>query len=187
MKEKLAKLRPSWVVAGILVLFTLASILFSGRPVFGYGVSVVERELVIPDNPQTEGLRELATVGELPYPNGGIRSGLAGTRQPLRLGYVYTEYGILGMPYWAQLDPALGMVLYVETENHINAVPINPQRLDLLERQAGVPIPREHGTRWYNHIWGWLFPILFLVWLFLWRREDGKREEEHWARDTPFD
>lgn len=185
MKDKLKKVRPSWVAAGLLILFTLVSIGFSGRPPLGYSASVVEYELTIPDNAQTEGLREVATVGELPWPNGGTRPGLAGTRQPLKLGYVYNEYGILSMPYWAQLDPELGMVIYVETENHINAAPINPQRLDLLERQAGVAIPREHSTRWYNHVWGWVFPILFLVWLFLWRREDRKREEEHWASDAP--
>lgn len=179
MKDKLKKITPSRAVAGILVLFTLVSILFAGRPIAGYGVSVIEEVMVLPDNaPGAEGLRELTTVGELPYPNGRARPWLAGTTQPVKIGYVYTEYGILGMPYWAQADEALGIFIYSEGETHIGGAPLNPARLHLLEQAAGVSIPREHSVRWYKHIWGWLFPILFVTWLLLWRREDRKREEE---------
>lgn len=181
MKEKI---RRSWIALGLLAAFTLGSILFSGRPIFGYGASVVEEVMVIPEGPRSAQLREVASVGELPYPNGGTRSGLAGTRQPLKLGYVDTEYGILGMPYWAQADPQLGMVLYVETEEHLNAAPIDPRRIDMLQQMAGVPIPREHSTHWYFHIWGWLFPILFFAWLWLWRKEDRAREAEHWGEEA---
>jgi hypothetical protein len=187
MIDKLKTIRPSRYVLGILVLFTLASILFSGRPIAGYGVSIVEEVMVLPDNaPHAAGLRELTTVGELPYPNGRARPWLAGTTQPVRIGYVYTEYGIFGMPYWAQPDEELGMFIYAEGENHIGGAPINPARLQLLDQAAGVPIPREHSARWYKHIWGWLFPILFATWLLLWRREDRKREEEElYGSDAP--
>ncbi|HVQ09395.1 MAG TPA: hypothetical protein VMS43_13260 [Allosphingosinicella sp.] len=175
----LKKMTPSRWVAGTLLLFTLVSILFSGRPIAGYGVSVIEEDMVLPDNaPRADMLRELTTVGELPYPNGRPRRSLANTTQPVKIGHVYTEYGILGMPYWAQPDGELGMFIYSEGENHIGGAPLNPARLQLLEQAAGVSIPREHSSRWYKHIWGWLFPILFVVWLLLWRREDRKREEE---------
>lgn len=180
MKETLKKkITPSRAVLGILVLFTLASILFSGRPIAGYGVSVIEEVVVLPDNaPRAAMLRELTTVGEMPYPNGRARPSLANRTQPVKIGRVYTEYGILGMPYWAQADEELGLFIYSEGENHIGGAPINPARLQLLDEAAGVSIPRDHSARWYQHVWGWLFPILFLVWLLLWRREDRKREEE---------
>lgn len=180
MKDKLkTMMRPSRIVLGILVLFTLASILFSGRPIAGYGVSVIEEVMVLPDNaPRAAWLRDQTTVGEMPYPNGRARPWLANTVQPVRLGHVYTEYGIFGMPYWAQPDSDLGMFVYSEGENHIGGTPVDPRRIQLLETAAGVPIPREHSSLWYKHIWGWLFPILFVTWLLLWRREDRKREEE---------
>jgi hypothetical protein len=179
MKETLKKITPSRAVLGILLLFTLVSILFSGRPIAGYGVSVIEEVMVFPDNgPRAEWLRYQTTVGEMPYPNGRPRPSLANTTQPVKLGHVYTEYGILGMPYWAQPDSDLGMFVYSEGENHIGGTPVDPRRVHLLEEATGVAIPREHSSRWYKHIWGWLFPILFLVWLLLWRREDRKREEE---------
>ena len=183
----LKNVRLSRVVLGMLVLFTLASILFSGRPIGGYGVSVVEEVMVLPDDaPEAEWLRRQTTVGELPYPNGRPRPWLADETQPVKIGRVYTEYGILGMPYWAQADEELGLFIYSEGENHIGGAPINPARLQLLEQAAGVSIPREHSARWYQHVWGWMFPILFLIWLLLWRREDRKREEEElWGSDAP--
>lgn len=185
MKDKLAKVRPSWWVAGILVLFTLGSLLFSGRPPLGYSTYVIEEVMTLPDNaPNARLLRYQSTVGVLPYPNGGTRPSLAGTTQPIKIGYVYTEYGILGMPYWAHRDSEIGMFLYSEQAEHIGGTPMDPDRIHLVEAAAGVSIPREHSTRWYNHIWGWLFPILFVIWLLLWRREDRKREEEHWAAEA---
>lgn len=187
MKAKFAKIRPSWVVAASLVLFTIGSILFSGRPVFGYSVSVVEEDMVLPENgPHGDWLRFQTTVGVMPYPNGGSRPSLAGTTQPIKIGRVYKEYGILSMPYWAHQDSEMGdLFLYSEQENHIGGTPVALDRLHFVEEAAGISIPREQGARWYKHIWGWLFPVLLLVWLFLWRREDRKREEEHWASDAP--
>jgi hypothetical protein len=153
------------------------------RPIFGYGATVLDETMVIADGPRAGALREMAGMGELPYPNGGTRPGLAETQQPIRLGQAYREYGILGMPYWAVPEPELGMMIYVEAPEHINAAPIDPRRIDLLQQMAGVPIPREPAYRWYVHMWGWLFPILFLAWLIVWRREDRAREEEHWTGD----
>ncbi|HEV7659574.1 MAG TPA: hypothetical protein VGO55_06980 [Allosphingosinicella sp.] len=187
MIDKLKTIRPSRYVLGTLVAFTLASILFSGRPIAGYGVSVVEEVMVFPDTaPRADWLRRQTTVGELPYPNGRARLWLADTVQPVKLGYVYTEYGIFGMPYWAQPDSELGMFVYSEGVDHIGGTPVDPRRIQLLEMASGVSVPREHSSLWYKHIWGWLFPILFLTWLLLWRREDRKREEEElWSSDAP--
>lgn len=188
MIDKLKTIRPSRYALGILVLFTLASILFSGRPIGGYGVYVIEEVMELPDNaPRADWLRRQTTVGELPYPNGRPRPWLADATQPVRIGHVYTEYGILGMPYWASRDSELGMFLYSEGVDHIGGRPLNdPRRIQQVEEAAGVSIPREHSARWYQHIWGWLFPILFATWLLLWRREDRKREEEElWGSDTP--
>jgi hypothetical protein len=187
MKDKLVKIRPSRVLLGILVLFTLGSILFSGRPIGGYGVSVIEEVMVLPDNaPEAEWLRRQTTVGELAYPNGRPRPWLADEIQPVKIGYVYTEYGIFGMPYWAQADDTLGLFLYSEGVDHIGGRPLNtPTRIRQVEEAAGVSIPREPGARWYRHVWGWIFPILFVTWLLLWRREDRKREEEElWGSDA---
>jgi hypothetical protein len=185
MQGKLAKIRPSWIVAGVLVLFTLGSILFSGRPVFGYSAYVIEEEMVLPENgPHPDWLRFQTTVGEMPWPNGRSRPSLAGTTNPIKIGHVYNEYGILGMPYWASPDSEMGLFLYSEQETHIGGTPVDPDRLHFVEEAAGVSIPREQGARWYKHIWGWLFPILLAIWLFLWRREDRKREAEHWGDES---
>lgn len=185
MKAQLKKIRPSWVAAGITILFVVGAILVSGRPILYYSASVIEDELVVPEE-RTEALRRLLPVVIIPYPNGRVRPSLADTRQPVRLGYVYTEYGFLGMPLWAHLEPDLDTVFYMEGESGYyaatinNAASNNPARLAYWERETGISIPREHGTRWYNHIWGWLLPVLLLIWFLLRRKEDWEREEAHW-------
>ena len=103
----LKKIRPSRVGARrCRCCVTLGSILFSGRPVAGYGVSVIEEVMVLPDNGRRapNALRYADHgSGEMPYPNGrprrsrrehrSRRRALKARRMPMPNGWQ------LSMPY----------------------------------------------------------------------------------------
>ena len=177
------KIKPSWIAAGVLVLFVLGSILFSGRPVFAFSLYQVHEIRTLPDDPRLEDVRSYTRVAEIPWSNGRVRDDLAGQRQPLKLGWVYYDYGILSMPYWAQ--SGFGPVVYLEGAYGISFAQLSPSQIGMVEERGSGPIPRDYSFPWYLHIWGWLFPILLLLWLWLWRREDRKREAEHWGEELP--
>lgn len=172
------KIRPSWIAAGVLVLFTLGAILFSGKPVFAFSLYQVHEIRTLPDDPRLEDVRRYAQTAMIPYPNGRVRDDLAG-RQPLKLGWVYYDYGILSMPYWA--ESGFGPVVYIEGEYGLDLAQLGPSQIGMLEERGGGSVPRDFSFPWYLHVWGWLFPILLLLWLWLWRREDKKREAAHWG------
>lgn len=171
------KITPSRVLLAVLVLFTLGAMIFSGRPWRGYSMPRVAEIALLPDNEALAQVRRYTEIGSgiFPYIDGSVRPELGRARQPLHLGYAYDEYGILGMPYW--VGGEYGMVSYLETPEGVQVAVISPGQRPLLDGMVGRPVTRDYAFRWYVHIWGWLFPPLFILWLLAWRRED-KREEE---------
>lgn len=179
MRETLAKTRPSWIAAGAVALLLVFSILLSGRPVLTYSVNQISELKTLPDDPRLDQMRYLTFEGWMPYPAERIYPNRGGPRQPLRVGWVYSEYGVFGMPFWAQAEE--GLWLYVEQPTAVRFGYLSPGRIERLEELGSGPIPREAGFPWYRHIWGWLLPLLGLIWFLLWRREDRAREAAHWA------
>jgi hypothetical protein len=173
------KLRPSWVALGAIVLFLICAMVLSGRPVLTFGVHNVHELRTLPDDPRLEAARGYTWSGEVPYPDGRFYPSRARERQPLKIGWVYTEYGVFSMPFWAQSD--MGLFLYVEGPGAVRVGYLSPSQIALLEQQGSGPIPQDAGFPWYQHIWGWLLPILVLVWYLLWRREDRAREAALWS------
>ena len=104
-------------------------------------------------------------------------------RQPLKVGWIYSEYGVFSMPFLAQAEG--GPFVYIEGPEAIRGAFLSPSQLTMLEERGSGPIPRDFSFPWYQHIWGWLLPILALVCFLLWRREDRAREAAHWGDDLP--
>ena len=156
--------------------------MLSGRPVLTFSVHNMHELMTLPDDPRLERARDYTINGEVPYPGGRTYPSRGRERQPLKVGWVYTEYGVFGMPFWAHTDAQMeGLFVYVEGPTMFHAGYLGPSQIDLLEESGSGPIPRDAKFPWWQHIWGWLLPILGLIWFLLWRREDKKAEEEHWA------
>ena len=170
------KITPSRIVLGVLIVMVLAAMIFSGRPWRGYSIYRVAEIATLPDNERLAPVRRYTEIGSGIFPHlNGPRPELGEGRQPLRVGWAYHEYGILGMPYW--VDSEIGLVTAIDTPNGVQIGAITPGQIPLLEEMVGAPIVRNYSFRWYLQIWGWLFPPLFLLWLYLWRREDRQEEE----------
>jgi hypothetical protein len=175
------KIRPSWVAAGLTVLFLVCSIVLSGRPVLTFSAHQVHEIMTLPDDPRLEEVRRYTWLGEIPYPGGRIYRYRGQQRQPLKIGWVYAEYGVFSMPFWAQSE--YGPFVYVEGAEAIRGAFLSPSQVNMLEERGSGPIPRDFSFPWYQHVWGWLLPILVLAWFLLWRREDRAREAAHWGDD----
>jgi hypothetical protein len=173
------QITPSRIVLGVLIAGVLAAMIFSGRPWRGYSAYQIREIRTLPDDPRLASVRRYTQIALYPYVGGEARPELSIGRQPVRLGWAYQEYGILGMPYWAQSDQ--GLVVYMEAPDGLQFGPVTPGQIPVLEAAGAGQIPRDYSFPWYFHIWGWLFPPAFLLWLWLWRREDRAREEAHWA------
>jgi hypothetical protein len=168
--------RPSRVLLAILVLGTLLAMILSGRPWRGYSMPRVEQIAALPDSPQLAPVRRYTEIGSGLFPYiGGPRPDRNGRRPELKLGFAYEEQGILGMPYW--VSDEYGLVTYLETEPGIQFAMIGPGQRPLLDGMLGRPVTQQYRFRWYRHLWGWLFPLAFLIWIFLWRREDQQEEQ----------
>ena len=175
--ELMRKVTPSRVVLAVLVLATLLVLVFSGRPWRGYNMPRIAEIAVLPDDSRTEAVRRYTEIGSGIFPwLDGPRPELAGERQPLRLGYAYVEYGILGMPYG--VGDEFGLVTYFDSPAGIQFGVIAPGQRPLLDEMVGRPLTRDYEFRWYLYVWGWLFPVLFLLWIYLWWREDRQEEQK---------
>jgi len=175
-----ARITKSRIVLAVLLAATAAAMIFSGRPWRGYSMPRVAEIATLPDNEELAPVRRYTEIGSGIFPYiGGPRPELGRVRQPLKLGYAYDEYGILGMPYWVSGE--YGLVTYLETVEGIQVAVITPSQRPMLDGMLGTPVTRDYQFRWYLQIWGWFFPPLFLLWILTWRREDMAREEAHWA------
>jgi hypothetical protein len=166
----------SRIILGALLGAIILALLFSGRPWRGYNMPRVTPIAVLEDSPRLADVRHYTEIGPGIFPYiGGPRPELAETRQPLRLGYAYVEYGIFGLPYW--VGEEYGMVTYLETSAGVQVAAITPGQVPLLDEMIGAPTASGYHFRWYLYIWGWPLLILFVAWVWTWRREDLSEEE----------
>lgn len=171
---------PARVILALLIIFTLSAMIFSNRPWRGYTSPWIEDIATLPDNDRLAPVRRYTEIGAgVIFHIGGRRPEFEGYRAPLKLGYAYHEYGILGMPYW--VGDEYGLVTYIETPEGRQYAGIAPGQIPLLDEMMGEPIASTYRFRWWLQIWGWIFPILLVALVFAWLREGRIREEEHWA------
>src|ERR1043165_686497 len=123
-----AKVKPSWVAAGATALFLLCSSVLSVRPVLTFSVHNIHELMTLPDDPRLERARSYTWNGEVPYPGGRVYPSRGQGREPLKIGWVYEEYGVFGMPFWASSD--MDMFVYVEGPTMVHAGYLPPAMLD---------------------------------------------------------
>lgn len=174
---KLSKnLRPSHAVLAALIVATVAVLLLSGRPWRGYYMPRVSEIATLPDDEGLAAVRRYTEIGSGMFPwIDGERPELADARPQLRVGYAYAEYGILGMPY--AVGEEYGLVTYLEMPEGIRVGAITPGQRPLLDELIGLRLTQGYAFRWYRYVWGWLFAFTFLLWIYLWWREDRQEEQ----------
>ena len=174
----------SWVLAALLAVGVLANALLSNRPLQGYSMYQIEEIATLPETPELADVRRYTEIGagEIPHLR-GARDDVDAEAEPLKLGWVYRESGILGLPYWAENVSTLP-ALYIDYGDAYRYAGVGPRQVPLLEEKAGRPVLRDYEFRWYRHVWGWLFPLAIGLLILLWRKEARAREEAMWAPDS---
>jgi hypothetical protein len=172
----------SWVLIAAMAVAVIANLLLSNRPPQGYTMYQIEEIATLPDTPELADVRRYTEIGagELPHLRGARRVDI--DDQPLRVGWVYQESGILSLPYWAE-NISTGPSLYIDTGDGYRIAGVTPGQIPLLEQKVGRPILRDYQFRWYRHIWGWGFPLALALLIWLWVREARAREEASWAAE----
>lgn len=173
----------SWFLASLMVVGVFANALLSNRPLQGYTMYQIEEIATLPDSPDLADVRRYTEIGsgELPHLRGARN--VDADEQPLKLGWLYRESGILGLPYWAENVSAMP-ILYIDYGDGYRYAGVGPRQVPLLEEKAGRPILRDYEFRWYRHVWGWLFPLALGLLILLWRKEARSREEAEWAAEA---
>lgn len=168
--------------AAVLAIGVIANMLLSNRPMTGYGMLRIEEIATLPDTPELADVRRYTQIGSgfIPHMRGHRPPG-PGT-PPLKLGWVYEEYGILSLPYWAS-NASTGPKLYFDTGYGYPVAGVTPRQIPLLEQKAGSPILSGYSFAWYRHVWGWVFPLSLVLLVWLWLRERRAEEEAHWGYD----
>ncbi|MEA3004350.1 MAG: hypothetical protein QOH81_3138 [Sphingomonadales bacterium] len=114
----------------------------------------------------------------LPYLPGEARARSAAARSAppaLRLGMLYREVSIMKMPLWAYRDG--GLVAYRELPEGYSAEPVPAEQVAALEAAAGRTYSGQPFPLW-THMWGWLFAAGFILWWFVARFEEARRDPE---------
>lgn len=174
------KIKPYWVVAGLLAVFMIVNMVVTNRPLSGYSMFQIEEIATLPDTPELADVRRYTQIGSgfIPHMRG---SGTppAGV-PPLKVGWVYQERGIMGLPYWAS-DVSTGPSLYFDTGRGYQIAGVAPGQVALLEQKAGSPILTGYSFNGWRYMWGWLFPLTLLLLAWLWVRERKAAEDARWA------
>ena len=174
----------SLVLAVLMVVGVLANALLSNRPLQGYTMYQIEEIATLPDSPELADVRRYTEIGsgEIPHLR-GVRDDVDAADQPLKLGWIYRESGILGLPYWAA-NVSTMPALYIDYGDRYRYAGVGPNQVALLEEKAGRPILRDYRFSWQRHVWGWLFPLALALLIWLWRKEARQREAEAWAAEV---
>lgn len=176
-----------WIVAVLIAVGVIANLILSNRPMSGYSMLQIEEIATLPDTPELADVRRYTEIGSgfIPHMR-GVRTDVDIASQPLKIGWVYQEGGIMSLPYWAQ-DVSTGPSLYIDTGRGYQIAGVTPAQTPLLEQKVGRPIVSTYSFQWYKHIWGWAFPISLILLIWLWRREMLAREEAAWRREVEAD
>ena len=178
----LKKIQLSWVLTALLVIGVVANLVLTRRPPSGYSMLEIEEIAELPDTPELADVRRYTEIGSGFIPHLRPRSEPVDIRdQPLKVGWVYKESGMLGLPYWAE-DVSTGPSLFIDTGEGYQIAGVGPRQIPLLEQKVGRPFLSEYRFSAWKHMWGWLFPLSLLLLILLWLREARARERAEWAR-----
>lgn len=134
-------------------------------------VTLVEE---LPDAADATKLRRFLNYSAILLPRG--ERGDAVVRDRPALGYSYREISILRVPLIAYPDQ--GYVLFVETPQQVQMVPLDADYMKLLEQEARQPLAAGYSFPYWRHMWGWTFLLGFLLWWFLQARAERRRAFE---------
>lgn len=175
------RIKPFWVVAGLLAVFMIVNIAVSNRPLAGYSMLQIEEIATLPDTPELADVRRYTQIGSgfIPHLRG---SGTPIANPPLKVGWVYQESGIMSLPYWAS-DVSTGPSLYFDTGTGYQIAGVAPGQRALLEQKAGRPIFEGYSFSAWRHMWGWFFPLTLILLVILSARERNAAEDARWEFD----
>ena len=179
------KIKPYWVVAGLLAVFLIVNMVVTNRPLSGYKMLQIEEIATLPDTPELADVRRYTQIGSGNIPH--LRGNRTPTvNPPLKVGWVYEESGIMGLPYWAS-DVSTGPSLYYDTGYGYQIAGVAPGQVALLEQKAGSPVLTGYSFSGWRYMWGWLFPLTLILLAWLWVRERNAAEDAHWRFDQESD
>ena len=119
-----------------------------------------------------------ASGDRLDYPPRAAPRAPAPGAPPLKAGIAYREVTLFGMPLWAYPEP--GLVTYYERPDHMQVLVIPPDERATLDEATGMAYSQVRFP-WYFHLWGWILPLLILLWTKA-RAVDIRRAEEEELR-----
>jgi hypothetical protein len=151
----------------------MAAVLYlSPKPYMLTNVPAVEPVASLPPSTDLLKLRRFLNYSAYVIPK--IPADLQAEVRPPALGYSFREVSVLKLPLFAYADQ--GKVLYIETADRVQMVPLDADYLALLEKEAGRPLGRDYNFAWWTHIWGWAFVLGFVLWWRLQIRAERRRE-----------
>jgi len=170
----------SRIILGVIVLFLVVNLALTDRSWKLASAPRIAELGTLDETPALAPLRAATEASEqvLPYPPNGPLPAIAG-RQPLKAGLAYREVSLFGLPLWAYSEP--GLATYLERPRDMRALPLDPEQAAALDAATGYAYS-EVRFAWWLHIWGWLLPILILVWTKARSIDIGKVEERELAQ-----
>lgn len=173
----------------ILLALAMAAVLFlSDRPWGLTSSPRVAEVAVLPDDSRLAAVRRYTQWGSglIPYVSERAKAAAMSPHPPLKLGWTYREWNMLGMPFYARAEPygGNGFVTYLELSGGIKLAVINDDQMALLEGLSRRSLDEGYDFKWYEHVWGWLFVIGILVWHLLSSREIKRAEAAELAGEN---
>jgi hypothetical protein len=95
----------------------------------------------------------------------------------VQLGWSYRIFEALKLPFHTYTD--YGYVLYAESRNVLQIIPLDDAALARLNAAAGRDLTAGYAFPGWHYLWGWLFVAALAVWLaFQFRHEAVMRKRE---------
>ncbi|MDF0489702.1 hypothetical protein PX554_16330 [Sphingomonas sp. H39-1-10] len=152
-------------ILGVIVLYAAIVLMVTDRPVVIGSRALVLPGASIPVSAAPKGYVEALDQYGVHLPKQGHAPALAEraplTVERLRFGYSIVETSILGAPYWYRKDD--GYVVYYETLREYVYAPVTDDYM----RKVGLPGPKplsRQSFAWWEHVWGWVFPLALAGW-----------------------
>jgi hypothetical protein len=94
----------------------------------------------------------------------------------VRIGYAYRTFSALKLPFVVYSDP--GPVIYTESSSETRLTPLDEETHKYVTQKLGHDPLAGHGLPYLQYLWGWLFVVALLIWLFFQYRYEARKREE---------
>ena len=167
------------MVLAALALGVAAALILSDRPWSATSMPRIDEIAALPETPEADAATSGAEVGVvLPYDRDQALRQARGDALSFgsKLGYSYREVSIARMPLWAKRE--LGFVKFRPSPDGYYAEPLGDEQMARLKAVTGKDWAGSYAFPFWAHMWGWLFALGFLAWLYLNHRAQVKWREE---------